>query len=143
VGHEEGRDSRSAARLIIGTSSDAARHAVRQNVAERCGLPAKADGDPWQHMFATAAECRPAGETEIVPYWVFEGPAKIERHLLVQPYIREASVLPHLLSSTAMYRLAFGQPRQEELLGALGNNPYRGPTTKAYRDKDRLESALD
>jgi hypothetical protein len=66
-----------------------------------------------------AARHRSAQETEIVPYWVFDGPAKIERHLLVPPYTRDASILPHLLDSTAMYRIAFGQPRQEELLRAL------------------------
>jgi Helicase conserved C-terminal domain len=95
-------------------------HAVRKNVAQRCGLPDKPDGDPWKAMFEAATKWRPAGETEIVPYWVFDGPATIERHLLVPPYTRDASVLPHLLDSTAMYRIAFGQPRQEELLRGLG-----------------------
>ncbi|WP_158610746.1 DEAD/DEAH box helicase [Micromonospora sp. BL4] len=94
-------------------------HAVRKNVAHRCGLPSNPDGDPWRSMFEAAARCRPEGESEIVPYWVFEGPASIERHLLVAPYTRDASVLPHLLNSTAMYRIAFGQPRQEELLRSL------------------------
>ncbi|WP_329108588.1 DEAD/DEAH box helicase [Micromonospora sp. NBC_01699] len=91
-------------------------HAVRKNVADRCGLPASPLEDPWRAMFETAAGHRSVGESEIVPYWVFEGPANIERHLLVAPYTRDASVLPHLLDSTVMYRIAFGQPRQEELL---------------------------
>jgi hypothetical protein len=92
-------------------------HAVRKNVAAR-HRPV-GSGDPWTGMFAAAALTRPAGESEIFPYWVYPGDARIERHLLVAPYSREASVLPHLLNSTAQYRLAFGQPRQEEFLSQV------------------------
>ncbi|WP_432973503.1 helicase-related protein [Dactylosporangium sp. CA-233914] len=94
-------------------------HAVRKNVAAQCGLPVSTDGDPWQAMFEEAARLRPSGETEIMPYWVFPGDAQIERHLFVPPYTRDASSLSRLLASTALYRLAFGQPRQEELIDGL------------------------
>ena len=59
----------------------------------------------------------------MVPYWVFhEGPAKIERHVPVMPFSREAAALPKLRKTLAAYRLAFGQPRQEELVEFLGAN---------------------
>ena len=58
---------------------------------------------------------------EMVPYWVFHtGPARIERHVPVMPFSRDAAVLPRLRKSLAAYRLAFGQPRQEELVEFLG-----------------------
>ena len=40
----------------------------------------------------------------------------VERHLPLTPFTREKSIIGPLLSSVAYYRLAFGQPRQEELI---------------------------
>ena len=57
----------------------------------------------------------------MVPYWVFHhGPVKIERHVPVMPFSRDAAALPQLRKALAAYRLAFGQPRQEELIEFLG-----------------------
>jgi len=100
-------------------------HAVRRNIAAtvgsdafRDGLPA--DSDPWETLFRRAAELR-TNEDEMVPYWVFpEGPASIERHVPVLPFSKESVELPQLRKTLAAYRLAFGQPRQEELLEFLG-----------------------
>ena len=61
-------------------------------------------------------------DSEMVPYWVFKGPAKIERHVPVMPFSREAAALPKLRKTLAAYRLAFGQPRQEELVEFLGEH---------------------
>src|SRR4051794_6527191 len=69
----------------------------------------------------TAAALRGESDSEMVPYWVFhEGPAKIERHVPVLPFSKEAVTLPRLRKTLAAYRLAFGQPRQDELLEFLG-----------------------
>ena len=63
----------------------------------------------------------PEAEGEMVPYWVFpQGPAKIERHVPLMPFSRDASALPQLHKALAAYRLAFGQARQEELIEFLG-----------------------
>ena len=101
-------------------------HAVRRNVAAAFSPDLLADGlaagvDPWDELFAMAADERSADAGEIVPYWVFHrGPAKIERHVPVMPFSREAAALPQLRKTLAAYRLAFGQPRQEELVEFLG-----------------------
>ncbi len=103
-------------------------HAVRRNIAATLaadvltgGLPAGAD--PWEALFARAAALRQASDDEMVPYWVFHhGPAKIERLVPVLPLSKEAVTLPRLRRSLAAYRLAFGQPRQEELLEFLGTD---------------------
>ena len=101
-------------------------HAVRRNIATSLGPDLLAGGltdgvDPWSELFAKAAAARPLADGEMVPYWVFhQGPAKIERHVPVMPFSRDAAALPRLRKTLAAYRLAFGQPRQEELVEFLG-----------------------
>ncbi len=101
-------------------------HAVRRNVATTLGPELRANGmsgkvDPWSDLFAMAVAKRVEVDAEMVPYWVFhQGPAKIERHVPVMPFSRDAAALPRLRKTLAAYRLAFGQPRQEELVEFLG-----------------------
>jgi len=75
-------------------------------------------GDPWQVMFEAAREAA-AGDADLEPYWLCEGPTKVERHVLSLPFSREVSRLGWLKRSVAIYRLAFGQPRQDDLLSVL------------------------
>lgn len=101
-------------------------HAVRRNVAVAIGPAVLRDGlapgnDPWDELFERAAETRGEADGEMVPYWVFDrGPAKIERHVPLLPFSRETDLLPRLRKTLAAYRLALGQPRQEELVEFLG-----------------------
>lgn len=103
-------------------------HAVRRNIAAILGPELRAAGlaagvDIWDELFAMAAARESGDGSEMVPYWVFnQGPAKIERHVPVLPFSREAAALPRLRKTLAAYRLAFGQPRQEELVEFLGEN---------------------
>ena len=57
--------------------------------------------------------------TDLVPYWVLDGPWKVERRVPLFRLSREAHRLEDLKRSLALYRLVFGQPRQEELLRLL------------------------
>ena len=103
-------------------------HAIRRNIATSFGLELCAnvmsDGiDLWTELFAMAAARTLKADGEMVPYWVFhQGPAKIERHVPVMPFSRDAAILPLLRKTLAAYRLAFGQPRQEELIEFLGTD---------------------
>ena len=100
-------------------------HVVRKNIAETLSssLQPNAGADIWEDIFNLAAENRTAGESEMVPYWVYpQGSAKIERHVPLLPFSRDASELPRLKNSLAAYRLAFGQPRQEDLVEFLRRN---------------------
>ena len=98
-------------------------YAVRKNVAKACGdsalsrLPATA-GDVWNDMFDAAVQDRSSASSDLVPYWVMdmEGGAKIERCFLITPFSIEASRCIRLKRSLALYRMVFGQPRQEDLL---------------------------
>ena len=99
-------------------------HAIRKNVARAHGwVSLEADAaDPWQEMFKRARACgETQGASEIVPFWVYpvEGGARIERHILSLPMSREHAQAARLRSSLAVYRMVFGQPRQEDLVAYL------------------------
>jgi hypothetical protein len=102
-------------------------HAVRRNIASTLGPEMGANGqdssgDTWDRLFTMASARRTANDDEMVPYWVFHGQAKIERLVPVLPFSREEAALPRLRKTLAAYRLALGQPRQEELVEFLGEN---------------------
>ena len=98
-------------------------HAVRKNVASLASKNAYAPAsraNPWPSLFKNA-EKHFDQKSEIVPYWVFpiDDGAYIERHVPTLPLSREAARLPALRHSLAVYRMVFGQPRQEDLLEHL------------------------
>ncbi|MGH2959165.1 MAG: C-terminal helicase domain-containing protein, partial [Solirubrobacterales bacterium] len=101
-------------------------HAVRKNVASGCAEAAfsTAGGDPWEHMFHEAVSIADDPD-EVKPYWVFEhgeSSACIERYVPHLPFTNDASKLDRLLKAVVAYRLAFGQPRQEELVEYLADS---------------------
>jgi hypothetical protein len=94
-------------------------HAIRKNVAERYrDALSGAWCDPWEAMFELARE-KSQDAAQIVPYWVCEGSAMIERHIPMLPLSRDARALPGLKAALAVYRMVFGQPRQDDLLEYL------------------------
>ena len=100
-------------------------HVVRKNIAETMAQYLEPDvkGDIWEALFNLASEKRLSSESEMVPYWVYpQGSSRIERHVPLLPFSRDASALPRLKNSLAAYRLAFGQPRQEDLVEFLRRN---------------------
>jgi hypothetical protein len=102
-------------------------HAVRKNIAQRFGLATLQEwdgrGDPWDFLFRKAGETRSPNSSELVPYWIFEteGGATIERWVPFLPFSREVQQLDRLKRSLVLYRLVFGQPRQEDLLTHLAD----------------------
>ena len=56
---------------------------------------------------------------ELTPHWIFDGDHKIERHLLIYPLSQDEGRYQRLKDDLAMYRLSFGQPRQEDLVELL------------------------
>ena len=58
-------------------------------------------------------------ENDLVPYWLFPGEAKIERHVPALPFSREVERLYGLRRALAIYRMVFGQSRQEDLITYL------------------------
>lgn len=98
-------------------------HAVRKNVASRHSTIWRGvqSGDPWEATFAQAKRGRQADENDLVPYWVYTAPngAVIERYVPSYPLSRDVERFKSLKESLALYRMVFGQPRQEELLSYL------------------------
>lgn len=98
-------------------------HAVRKNVAKRYAhtvLRANGESDPWQTLFRMACD-EPDRESDLTPFWVYpvENGAVIERHVPTLPMSREVGRLPLLRRSLAVYRMVFGQPRQDDLVDYL------------------------
>lgn len=106
-------------------------HAIRKNVALQydCSVLPSSEirsSDPWEVVFELAKQDRPPESSDLVPYWVFQHPdgAKIERHIPFLPLSRESGRAEDLRRSLALYRLVFGQNRQEDMVAYL-----RGVTT--------------
>jgi hypothetical protein len=102
-------------------------HAVRKNVAWLHGVAAleRSPKDVWQAMFDEAKARRDPGESDLVPFWVYphQGGAHIERHVPSLPLSREKEQIHELSRSLVLYRMAFGQPRQDDLLQYLSTLP--------------------
>lgn len=96
-------------------------HAVRLNVSEKYANQlslSENETDPWKQMFSVAlSQAKQNGGME--PFWLFDGEVGIERYALTLPFSREVSLMEWLKRSVALYRLAFGQPRQDDLLAFL------------------------
>jgi len=96
-------------------------HAVRKNLAARhvqSGISSSAN-DYWEQMFLDALSKRPAGSTHLTPFWIYPGDAKIERHVPALPLSRDQNRLEVLRKSLAVYRMVFGQIRQDDLIAFL------------------------
>jgi hypothetical protein len=72
-------------------------------------------------MFEAARTERPAAANDLWPYWIYplENGAQIERHVPMLPLSREVERYARLRRSVALYRMVFGQTRQEDLLQFL------------------------
>jgi hypothetical protein len=96
-------------------------HAIRKNIASKYGLlpVEETSQDPWEALFSAARKDRPSGSSDLIPYWVFDGPNKIERIVPILPLSRDQNRLWRLLRTLVVYRMAFGQSNQEDLVRFL------------------------
>jgi hypothetical protein len=118
-------------------------HAVRRNVARKHAAELANDphGDPWSHLFEIARK-ESDDASGLTPFWVYtaEGGASIERHVPALPLSREANQLPALRNSLAVYRMVFGQPRQDDLIEFLLRQLSR-ETLESRLDQLRIDLA--
>lgn len=96
---------------------------VRQNLVKKYKHVLKNTFDDyWLNLFdyALNVEGKLKDKPELVPYWHIEPDGIfIERIIPLIPFSKEVAQLGKLLSTLALYRLTFGQPRQEELIESL------------------------
>ena len=101
-------------------------HAIRKNIAQKVGARALDEAraavaraehiNPWERAFRLADD-EFAADGGLVPHWVFtEGDARIQRRSPVLPLSRDVAREVWLRRSLAVYRMVFGQPRQDDLL---------------------------
>lgn len=98
-------------------------HAVRRNIAERHGkgILASHEEDPWDAAYRLANdEHERLGE--FAPHWVYPGLASIERHVAPYALSSDETRLQRIRRDVALYRLTFGQPRQEDMLQLIRQN---------------------
>ncbi len=101
-------------------------HAVRKNIAaaHREAALRSPLADPWAAAFEAAEHERPLHMNDLWPWWTYPGKAKIERWIPSFPLSRDQKREERLQRQRALYRLAFGQPRQEDLLAILEQHGY-------------------
>jgi len=136
-------------------------HAVRRNVASRHredAQRARVGADPWVAMFRAAHASAEADDSDLVPYWVYgsESGARIERHVPALPLSHDAAHKLTLQRSLTVYRMAFGQNRQEDLVAFLQRAVPQerhdelasdltidlSPPRSAYREESGVDDAV-
>lgn len=107
--------------------------AIRQQLAEKyaanlADCQHDCSNDIWDNLFKVAdiEERQSTGKCELVPFWHIDSTSarKIERVIPLYPYSQDQVRLSALLKTLAIYRLAFGQPRQAELVDHLLSNEF-------------------
>lgn len=96
-------------------------HAVRLNLIQRHAdeILAAEDADPWDAAYRIAAAAADESLGAFAPHWVYPGDAKIERHVTPFALSNDELRLARIKKDVALYRLTFGQPRQEDMLELL------------------------
>lgn len=108
----EGRISRFAGLVV--------RRPLAQNVgAEALADTAKLSGSPWCHLERLAEE-RHSTPKGLSPWWLLKG-AAIQRYVFSLPQSRDVERFERLRRQRLLYRLALGQPNQEDLVDLLAN----------------------
>ena len=105
----EGRISRYGGLLV--------RRPLGVKVREDAVAAGRTGRSPWK-VAAALGEERFLNETGLSPWWTFEN-ADIDRHVLVLSKSRDIALFDHLQRQRLLYRLALGQPNQEDLVNHL------------------------
>jgi hypothetical protein len=105
----EGRISRYGGLLV--------RRPLGANVREDAVAAGRSGRSPW-NAAAALCEDRFHNDTGLSPWWTFEN-ADIDRHVLTLSKSRDIARFDHLQRQRLLYRLALGQPNQEDLVNHL------------------------
>ena len=96
---------------------------VRQPLAQKLGEQALAEvrgqaSSPWDIIARNADEAFADDKTGLSPWWTIKG-ANLKRHLFALPQSRDIDRFAKLKTQRLLYRLALGQPNQEDLVDQL------------------------
>ncbi|MGE0853994.1 MAG: helicase [Hyphomicrobiaceae bacterium] len=98
---------------------------VRRKLAEALGASVLPDArakhsSPWV-MLAKAAESRLSDASGLSPWWLVKG-AGVTRYVFELPHGRDALRFERLREQRLIYRLALGQPNQEDFINILASS---------------------
>ena len=99
---------------------------VRRPLADKLGkyaltMARRDPTSPWDAIAKSADEEFKDDETGLTPWWTLPG-ADLKRHLFVLPQSRDIDRFAKLKTQRLLYRLALGQPDQEDLVELLTDN---------------------
>ena len=110
-------------------------HALRKNVvaAHHSRILAEGGDSPWTTAYRIAAEGidRQRG---LVPDWMFPGDAAVVRQLMPFPLSSDIGKLRRIKRDLALYRMTFGQTRQEDLVELLASRDGGDPARSSRLD---------
>lgn len=101
---------------------------VRRPLADKLGSRALTASrrkriSPWDALAASANDEFTTDKTGLTPWWTMPG-AELKRHLFALPQSRDIDRFTKLRTQRLLYRLALGQPDQEDLVELLSDaNP--------------------
>lgn len=98
-------------------------HAIRRNLAETHGEGMRhalgGEEHPWDAAYRLGTASAEDTFGGLAPYWIATGTSRIQRHVLPYPLSQDHDRYRRLKDDLAVYRLTFGQPRQEDLAELL------------------------
>lgn len=93
-----------------------------------------AANNPWKEAYRLAATDAPNAEIAgLAPDWIYPGPYKVMRDVLPYQLSIDANRLKRTRERVALYRLTFGQPRQEDLLELLRSSGVTDEQADSWR----------
>jgi hypothetical protein len=114
--------------------------AIRRNLADRHRAEILRTGadNPWDTAYELGLDER-TNLGQLAPHWVYPGRARIHRTVLPFPLSTDGARYRRLKDDLALYRLTFGQPRQEDLLEILRRRGVQHDVVRADELRLRLE----
>lgn len=111
---------------------------IRQNIVKKYSKYLNnSKSDLWNTLFNKALEIegKKKKKCDLVPFWHLESDGiNIERIIPLISYSKDIEHYKRLLDSLALYRLTFGQPRQEELINSFYKDLDKGQLDKVRKD---------
>ncbi len=92
-------------------------HVIRKKIAEVIPVNGEDNISTWKNLFNKTEKLDLNDKSGIKPFWYMDkGETKIQRFVPIHKLSKDNEKFDRLKSTLALYRLTFGQPRQEELI---------------------------
>lgn len=108
---------------------------VRKRIAETYSVDFNDNTDIWFKLFEKATQQNELRYSDLEPFWLTrKGTTQIERIVPTYPMSKEVARYSDIKKILVLYRLAFGQPRQQELLESFSNCNTESEIFKRIKD---------